>query len=50
MSKTHPTGQTVPHLKVVKENFQTVAVTLKMKSRSNSWYVTKGLAKDHHLP
>ena len=26
------------------------AVTLKMRSRPNDWYVTKGLVKGDHLP
>ena len=45
MSGAHHSGQNVPHLKFVKVRFQMVAVTLRMKSRSKTWYVLKGTVK-----
>ena len=50
MSGTHHTGQNVPHLRFVKVRFQMVAVTLRMKPRSNRGYVMKGLVKGNSFP
>ena len=49
MSEAHYTGQKVPHLKFVKVRFQMAAVTLRMKPRSNTWYVLKGIVKGDNL-
>ena len=43
ISGSHHTGQNVPHFKIDKVNFQMPVVTLKMRSRSNVWYVQKSL-------
>ena len=42
-------GQFVPQLKFVNFRFETGAVTLNMRSRSNRWYVPKDLVKGDHL-
>ena len=39
------TRQNLPHIKFDKVIFQMVAVTLRMKPRSNMWYVLKGIVK-----
>ena len=49
MSEAHHTGQNVPHLESVKVRFQMAAVTLRMKPRSNTWYVLKGIVKGDDL-
>ena len=43
MSGSYQTGQNVPHFKIDKIEFQMPVVTLRMGSRSNMWYVQKGL-------
>ena len=45
MSEAHLTGQNVLHFKFVKVRFQMVAVTLRMKPGSNTWYLLKGMVK-----
>ena len=39
----------MPHFNFDKVRFEMAAVTLKMRSRSNSWYVAKGLVQGDHL-
>ena len=40
----------VPPLKLTEKLYKVTAVTLKMRSRSNGWYVTKGLVKGDPSP
>ena len=49
MSQAHHTGQNVLHFKFIKVRFLMVAVTLRMKPRSNMWYVLKGIVKESYL-
>ena len=49
MNESHYTGQFVPQLKFLDFIFEMAAVTLNMRSRSNRWYVPKGLVKGDQL-
>ena len=49
MSRADHTEQNVPHFKFDKVRFQIVAVTLRIKSRSNMWYVLTSIVKGNNL-